>query len=104
MTKEVQELNSAEVALAGPQTIDFPGLEDMPVSWVPVPRIKLVQANSQDVLLHDGSDARKGSFYYADTQSQEDSVKAAILAAKPMSFTGPSLDDPTKIETKHSIG
>jgi hypothetical protein len=106
MTKEVAEL-SASTALASKdyQGIGMPGLEYMPTTFIPVPRVKLVQSNTQDVLLADGqTEARKGTLYYENLQESQDSLEVAILSAKPLTYTGPSLDDPTKIETKRSIG
>ena len=106
MTSEVSTMNTAtNLANREYQGIGIPGLEHMPTSFIPVPRIKLVQSNTQDVLLADGqTEARKGTFYYENFQQTEDTLHIAILSAKPMTHTGPSLDDPTKEETKRSIG
>lgn len=106
MTKEVAATN-ASVILASKdyQGIGIPGLEYMPTSFIPVPRIKLVQSNTQDVLLADGeTEASKGSFYYENIQETQKELHVAILSAKPMTFTGPSLDDPTKTVTNRTIG
>lgn len=106
MTKDVTTKNDAAFALANKdfQGIAMPGLEHMEQRFIPIPRIKLVQSNSNDVQLADGNDARKGSFYYENFQQSQDELHIALLGSKLMSFTGPSIDDPTVEKTSEFIG
>ena len=58
------------------------GLEDVPVSLIPIPFYKLVQPGSTGVTLDDGIEATPGQFYLRDTGGQTAQLRFALLRAK----------------------
>lgn len=106
MSTELLELSAEETAIRPLESgMGILGLEEMPMSFVALPRVRIVQPGSLNVSLADGEhDARKGFFFYDHSQEETQSVRMAIIKAKPFTRTGPSLDDPNKVETKQSVG
>lgn len=57
------------------------GLEDIPISIIPLPFYKLVTANSKNVTMANGKRANAGTFF-TDLNEEVQSVRVAIIRAK----------------------
>lgn len=62
--------------------IDIQGLEDVPVSIIPIPWVRLVQPTSKDTANSDGKDADSGSYLYKDTKEEVKELRFALIKAK----------------------
>lgn len=62
--------------------INIEGLQDVPVSVLPVPFVKLVQGTSTKIELEDGKDAPVGTFYFTDLQQAFEQLSFVLLRAK----------------------
>lgn len=84
MTDKKTEIAAAEpMQLAKPQaTIGIPGLENIPMSILPIPFVKLVHGTSRNVFLKDGKKANPGTFYHTDTKEVEDEINFALIQSK----------------------
>lgn len=58
------------------------GLEDVPLSMLPIPFYKLVQPGSTKVTMSNGKDAEAGNFFMGDTKDQTSELVFALLRAK----------------------
>lgn len=64
--------------------LSITGLEEVPVSIIPLPFYKLVQPGSTNITLSDGTDAIPGTFFMSDSGKSETTIKFALLRAKRM--------------------
>lgn len=60
------------------------GLQDVPVSVIPVPFARVVQGQSKNIEMATGGEAPEGSFYFSDTQEAYDELEFVMLRAKHM--------------------
>lgn len=61
--------------------IDIEGLEDIPMSIMTIPFVRLVQPTSTNIEV-DGKDAAPGTFYFNDLQTAEEELEFVMLRAK----------------------
>jgi hypothetical protein len=88
--KEAATLNQTAVAvasqrreLAGPMRgFNIEGLQDVDVSILAVPFVRLVQPTSKKIELTNGKDAEVGSYYFNDLQEAYASLDFVMLRAK----------------------
>lgn len=89
MSQELQTVSNQDKALIDQSVgVGIEEFEGVPASVIPLPRIKMVQGMSTDVVLADGKDASAGSFYVEDFQESRDNLRVSILAAqvRPVEF------------------
>lgn len=81
---EIEVHESVDKALANPNLgIDIQGLEEVPVTLIPIPFVKLVQPTSTKTTLADGkSEAQAGTFFFTDTQVSVNELNFVLLKAK----------------------
>jgi hypothetical protein len=79
MNDLIKKENNSLQSVAG---FDIEGLEDVPVSILPVPFLRLVQPTSTKIETKDGSEAGVGNFFYNDTQEEVKLLNFALLKAK----------------------
>ena len=97
---ELAKRNENELATTGGLGIE--GLEDVPVSVLPVPFLRLVQPSSRKIDLANGKEAGVGNYYYNDTQTELESLKFALLKAK-VGKSEYEVDGEMRISTKLNI-
>jgi len=78
--KDLDKIKESELTIG--TAFDIKGLEDIPISMMPVPWVRLVQPTSQKVDMADGKDASVGSFYFSDTKTSVDKLDFIMLRAK----------------------
>ncbi len=71
-----------DLAQTGEKMMAVEGLEDIPVSMIPVPIYKLVQPGSTKIATSDGGDAPAGTILMKDNGEAVESFKFLLLRAK----------------------
>src|SRR5882672_1728676 len=71
---------NTKVAISGGFNIE--GLEDVPSSVIPVPFVRLVQGQSKNIKLENGSEATEGTFYFSDLRRSFERLIFIMLRAK----------------------
>lgn len=86
MSKEVAISNS-NLPAAGLSTgyMTARGFEDVPVSELPMPTVRIVQPTSQDVTLEDGNEAPLGWFFFDNQGFAKSDLHIALIKAKKIS-------------------
>lgn len=80
--KDIPEIVEQEVTLATSTDLGIIGLEDIPVSMLPVPFVRLIQPSSRDTEIASGQEAVPGSYFFNDTKETTTDLKFALLKAK----------------------
>lgn len=62
--------------------IPIEGLQDVSLSMLPIPFVKLVQGSSTEITLENGEDAPQGTFYFTDLQKSFKELSFIMLRAK----------------------
>jgi hypothetical protein len=75
----VDQMPSALATVGG---IPIEGLQDIPVTRLPVPFVKMVQPSSTEVQMEDGKDALPGTFFFTDLQKSYSELSFVMLRAK----------------------
>lgn len=75
------------------------GLEDVPVSILPVPFLRLVQPSSKNIELVGGKEASTGSYFYNDTKEEVQDLRFVLLRAK-IGKTSYEIDGEVRESTK----
>lgn len=79
MTDLITRDNNAVAEYNG---LGIEGLEDVPVSILPIPFLRLVQPSSKNVDLYNGKEAAMGSFFYNDTKLEVEKLRFVMLKSK----------------------
>src|ERR1700719_2536800 len=62
--------------------VSIEGMEDIPVSMIALPYVRLIQPSSKNTTLDNGKEAPAGTFLFNDTQEYFTSLKFILLRAK----------------------
>lgn len=79
MTDLITRDNNAVAEYNG---LGIEGLEEVPVSVLPIPFLRLVQPSSKNVDLSNGREAAMGSFFYNDTKQDIERLRFVMLKSK----------------------
>lgn len=77
-----EQMSLAPTVQAG--ALGIQGLEDYDASVLPVPFVRLVQAQSKDVEMANNKEAPAGTFYFNDTRESMETLEFVILKSKPV--------------------
>jgi hypothetical protein len=83
MEVAVKVESSTAIAPVKPN-LEIAGLEEVPVSMIPLPFYKLVQPGSTNTTMADGVDALPGKFLMGDSGKAVEQIRFALLRAKRM--------------------
>ena len=75
--------HSTTIAKVKPN-LEIIGLDEVPVSMIPLPFYKLVQPGSTNTTMADGTDALPGTFLMGDSGKSVEKIRFALLRAKRM--------------------
>lgn len=68
-------------------TMDIKGLDEVPVSYIPLPFVKLISSNSKDPYDKDGNVVPSGKFLNTGNKNVYDKLSFHVLRAKPGTVT-----------------